>query len=244
MKVKTNNSQDTDGLEYYLVGGAVRDHLLGRKPKDKDYVVVGETEESMKERGFKYIQSSSAYPVFQDSNGEEFALARAEESTGSGYGDFNFDTENVTLEEGLERRDFTINAIAMSKDGDIVDPFNGQKDLNREVIRHVSDAFQEDPVRVIRMARFASRLDFDIASETIKIARKTSSKLSSIPEERITEDFKKAMSQAEQPSRFFEALKEAKAYKYISEELHKMTNDSIPAGQKNTTRKIAFGTTQ
>lgn len=227
-----NISEDTEDLDYYLVGGAVRDKIMGKKPEDEDFVVVGETKQSMIDRGFKYIQASSSYPVFLDSKKREFALARAEESKGAGYGDFKFDTENVSLEEDLRRRDFTMNAIAMDKNGNIVDPFNGREDINRGIIRHVSSAFKEDPLRVFRMARFAARFDFEVSRTTIEISKRTAPKISSLPPQRIRESIRKAMKQAEEPSKFFKILNRVDAYQFFSREISKMTDDNIPAGPK------------
>ena len=159
-------------IRTYLVGGAVRDRLLGRESADRDYVVVGATPEAMVERGFRPVGKD--FPVFIDpKTGEEHALARTERKSGRGYHGFTFHTAaDVTLEQDLERRDLTINAIAESQDGTLVDPFGGVKDLERRVLRHVSPAFAEDPLRVLRVARFAARyapLGFTIATETLAL---------------------------------------------------------------------------
>ena len=155
-------------MRIYLVGGAVRDQLLGKEPKERDWGVVGSSPEEMLAKGFKQVGKD--FPVFiHPKSGEEYALARTERKSGHGYTGFNFNTNsNVTLEEDLERRDLTINAIAQDDSGNLIDPFNGQKDILNKKLRHVSDAFSEDPLRVLRIARFKSDLkDFEITRETL-----------------------------------------------------------------------------
>ena len=155
-------------MKIYLVGGAVRDKLLGIPVKDHDWVVVGSTPDEMKNKGFKQVGKD--FPVFIDSKtGEEYALARTERKSGHGYTGFEFDTNpNVTLEEDLARRDLTINAIAQDEDGTLIDPFNGQEDIKNKKLRHVSDAFSEDPLRVLRIARFyAEFTGFVVVPETV-----------------------------------------------------------------------------
>ena len=146
-------------MKIYLVGGAVRDKLLGIPVKEKDWVVVGATPKEMLDLKFKQVGKD--FPVFiHPKTGEEYALARTERKSGHGYTGFTFDANpNVTLEEDLKRRDLAINAIAEDEDGNIIDPFNGQKDIKDKKLRHVSDAFSEDPLRVLRIARFCSKLD-------------------------------------------------------------------------------------
>ena len=155
-------------MKTYLVGGAVRDQLLGKEPKERDWVVVGSSPDEMIAKGFKQVGKD--FPVFiHPKSGEEYALARTERKSGHGYTGFNFNTNsNVSLEEDLERRDLTINAIAQDDSGNLIDPFNGQKDILEKKLRHVSDAFSEDPLRVLRIARFKSDLDnFEITKETL-----------------------------------------------------------------------------
>ena len=157
-------------MQIYLVGGAIRDRLLGLPaPYENDWVVVNGTPDELIAQG--YIKVGKSFPVFIDpKSGEEYALARTERKTGEGYHGFEFDAgPHVTLEEDLSRRDLTINAIAQNHDGVLLDPFNGQKDIENKTLRHVSDAFQEDPLRVLRIARFKAKLspfDFVIAEET------------------------------------------------------------------------------
>ena len=157
-------------MQIYLVGGAIRDRLLGLPaPYENDWVVVNGTPDELIAQG--YIKVGKSFPVFIDpKSGEEYALARTERKTGEGYHGFEFDAgPHVTLEEDLSRRDLTINAIAQNHDGLLLDPFHGQKDIENKTLRHVSDAFQEDPLRVLRIARFKAKLspfDFVIAEET------------------------------------------------------------------------------
>lgn len=211
----------------FLVGGAVRDKVMDREPNDFDFVVVGVSPDEMEERGFQKIEAS--FPVFLDDKGREFALARTEQKIGNGYKGFEvFTGKDISLREDLERRDFTMNAMAMNRDGKIIDPFDGQRDIERGIVRHVSDAFSEDPLRVIRLARFTARFDFEPAKETIELAREVVNELTEIPEERIFEEFRKAMRQADSPRKFFEVLEETGAFKEFMPEAQEMTE--VPAG--------------
>ena len=154
-------------MKTYLVGGAVRDKLLGIEPKERDWVVVGSSPEEMKSQG--YIQVGKDFPVFiHPKTGEEYALARTERKSGHGYTGFEFNINpSITLEEDLERRDLTINAIAEDEIGLLIDPFNGQQDIKDKKLRHVSNAFSEDPLRVLRVLRFKTNFpDFEIVPET------------------------------------------------------------------------------
>lgn len=181
--------------QLYMVGGCVRDRLLGIEPKDIDYVAVG-----YKPEEFSHLQRvGKDFPVFLDKDGCEIALARVERSVGDGYNDFEMHTENVTLEEDLSRRDLTINAIAIPYQSqlDIIDPFNGEKDIREKVLRHVSDAFAEDPVRVLRLARFKATLGgyWKIAPETKALVykMKLEGKLASLTKERIYKEVIRVM---------------------------------------------------
>src|SRR5687768_6664557 len=159
-------------MQTYMVGGAVRDALLGLPVNDRDWVVVGATPEEMVLAG--YLPVGRDFPVFlHPETREEYALARTERKTGRGYHGFSFHTDRaVTLEEDLGRRDLTINAMARDEQGRLVDPFGGQMDLRGRVLRHVTDAFREDPVRILRVARFAARFaDFGLAPETMELMR-------------------------------------------------------------------------
>ena len=191
-------------MKIYLVGGAVRDKLLGLTPKEKDWVVVGATAEEMRNRGFRQVGRD--FPVFlHPHSGEEYALARTERKTGKGYRGFAFDTEpTVTLQEDLERRDLTINAIAERPDGSLVDPFGGVADIEARRIRHVSDAFREDPLRVLRAARFTARfapLGFAIEPATLQLMADivAADELATLAPERVFTETEKALA-SERPS--------------------------------------------
>lgn len=183
-------------MDIYLVGGAVRDKLLNQAPRENDYVVVGATPQEMLDKGFKQVGKD--FPVFlHPQTHEEYALARKERKQGIGYHGFEMDANaSISLEEDLLRRDLTINAIAESKDGEIIDPYNGVGDIQQKVLRHVSKAFIEDPLRVLRVARFQAMLpDFTIAPDTLKMMQKLcgkSSELKSLSHERIWLEITKA----------------------------------------------------
>lgn len=197
-------------MEIYLVGGAVRDEMLGRPMKDRDWVVVGASSQEMLSQGFKQVGAD--FPVFlHPKTGEEYALARTERKSGVGYGGFvTCSDTSVTLEDDLKRRDLTINAMAKAQDGSIIDPFAGQKDLELRVLRHVSDAFVEDPLRVLRVARFAARYapdGFTIASETMDLMRdiSESGELKDLSAERVWQETARALMETT-PSTYFEVL--------------------------------------
>jgi len=186
-------------MKIYLVGGAVRDALLNRTIKERDYVVIGATISQMKQQGF--TQVGKDFPVFlHPKTKDEHALARTEKKQGSGYTGFICDfNPNITLEEDLIRRDLTVNAIAQDNNGEIIDPYNGIKDLNNKILRHVSYAFSEDPLRVLRVARFAARyqhLDFTIADETSVLMADMvqSGELNTLTPERVWMEFEKSLS--------------------------------------------------
>lgn len=187
-----------DVMDIYLVGGAVRDQLLGLPVKERDYVVVGSSPEELSAQGF--IPVGRDFPVFLHPNTkEEYALARTERKTTRGYKGFSFRTDpNISLEEDLRRRDLTINAMAQASDGLLIDPYGGQNDLERRLLRHVSPAFVEDPVRVLRLARFSAQfkhLDFHIAPETLALATalQRSGELSALTPERVWKETQKAL---------------------------------------------------
>ena len=193
----------------YIVGGYVRDSILNISPHDKDYVVVGATLEIMEDCGFKKVGAD--FPVFLcPISGKEYALARTERKTEKGHKGFSVDfSQNVTLEEDLVRRDLTINAMAMDDEGDIIDPFNGKQDLKDKILRHVSEAFSEDPLRVYRTARFAAQLEeFIVHETTIKLMYSLDSELLTLSKERIWKELEKAL-KAKHTFRFFEVLKTA-----------------------------------
>lgn len=207
----------------YLVGGAVRDTLLGLQVAERDWVVVGSTPEKMLKAGFKQVGAS--FPVFlHPETGEEYALARTEKKEGHGYHGFNVDFhEGVTLEEDLHRRDLTINAMARDEDGALVDPYGGRKDLQDKVLRHVSDAFVEDPLRVLRVARFAARfapLGFRVHETTMELMREItgSGELQHLAAERSWREIETAL-KTEAPSVFIEVLRNCGALKVMLPEV-------------------------
>lgn len=195
-------------MKKFVVGGAVRDRLLGLSPKDVDFVVVGSTPAEMLASGFKQVGAD--FPVFLDADGTEYALARTERKTGRGYTGFETDAgPTVTLEEDLERRDLTINAMACASDMTLVDPFDGRRDLENRVLRHVSKAFADDPVRVLRLARFHARYgaEWTVAPETLEFSRQLvdSGEMAFLTKERVLKELEKALAEAS-PHLFFETL--------------------------------------
>lgn len=205
--------------EAYLVGGAVRDKLLGLPVKEKDWVVVGATPEAMLDAGFKQVGAD--FPVFlHPDTKEEYALARTERKTGGGYHGFVTETGKVGIEEDLKRRDLTINAMAEGGDGELIDPFGGEKDLERRVLRHVSPAFIEDPLRVLRVARFMAQLapfDFYIGDETLGLMRNmvADGDLQELTRERVWTEIRKAC-RTRTPSLFFATITELDAWRSIA----------------------------
>ncbi len=215
----------------YLVGGAVRDELLGFAVKDKDYVVVGSTPEAMVAAGFKPVGKD--FPVFlHPETHDEYALARTERKTAKGYKGFAVHASiDVTLEQDLARRDLTINAIAKGDDGRLVDPFNGLADIQSKTLRHVSDAFAEDPVRILRVARFSARLaDFNLAPETLALMRQMvdAGEVDALVAERVWQEFAKGLSEAK-PSRMFDVLRACGALQKLLPELDKLWGVPQPA---------------
>lgn len=197
-----------EDLDVYIVGGAVRDELLGRLPGDHDWVVVGATPAQLIDRGF--IPVGADFPVFlHPITKEEFALARTERKTGPGYKGFTFHTgQDVTLLDDLNRRDLTINAMARKPSGELIDPLGGLKDLQDGVLRHVGPAFEEDPVRILRLARFAARFtSFSIAPETLGLCRRMVAlgEANALVAERVWQEISRGLL-SEQPSRLFEVL--------------------------------------
>ena len=199
----------------YLVGGAVRDQLLGLPVTDRDWVVVGATPEQLQEEGYRPVGQD--FPVFlHPTSGEEYALARTERKSGVGYGGFVFHTSpDVTLEEDLIRRDLTVNAMARAEDGRIIDPYGGQRDLQAKILRHVSPAFAEDPLRVLRVARFAARyasLGFRVADETMALMRQLSEsgELQSLTAERSWIEISRALMEPS-PDVFIQVLRDCGA---------------------------------
>ena len=218
-------------MQVFLVGGAVRDQLLQLEVKDRDYVVVGSTPQELLQLGYRQVGKD--FPVFlHPQSSEEYALARTERKQGSGYTGFNcYAGEDVTLEEDLLRRDLTINAIALSEQGEIVDPYRGLTDLKNKQLRHISAAFSEDPLRVLRVARFAARfyqLGFRIAPETLTLMRKLtdSGELNHLTAERIWLETAKAL-QTDSPQIYFQTLRECGALAVLFPEIEALFG--IPA---------------
>jgi len=207
-------------MQTYLVGGAVRDSLLGLPVRDRDWVVVGADAETMLAQGF--LPVGKDFPVFlHPDSREEYALARTERKTAKGYTGFAFHADkDVTLEQDLMRRDLTINAIAQSSDGLIIDPFGGEADLRRKILRHVSPAFAEDPVRILRTARFAARYGFEVAEETMCLMRQMveAGEADALVAERVWQELAKGLME-KQPRRMFEILRECGALKVLLPEI-------------------------
>ncbi|MGB5888248.1 MAG: multifunctional CCA addition/repair protein [Acinetobacter venetianus] len=210
-------------MQVYLVGGAVRDHLLGHPYHEKDYVVVGATPEQLLAEGYQPVGKD--FPVFlHPKTKEEYALARTERKSGVGYHGFQFFTDTtVKLEEDLIRRDLTINAMAMDENGTVYDPYGGQQDLERKILRHVSDAFIEDPLRVLRVARFAARYatyGFKIADETIQLMKNVAKtgELDALTPERVWKETSRALME-DQADVYFQTLKECDALKILFPEI-------------------------
>ncbi|HIJ83510.1 MAG TPA: multifunctional CCA tRNA nucleotidyl transferase/2'3'-cyclic phosphodiesterase/2'nucleotidase/phosphatase, partial [Magnetococcales bacterium] len=219
-------------MQFYMVGGSIRDALLGLPVTDRDWVVTGATPEVMSSLGYKQV--GRAFPVFlHPVSGEEYALARKELKTAPGYRGFSvaFGPE-VTLEEDLRRRDLTINAMAMNGNGQIIDPYSGRHDLERKILRHVSTAFAEDPLRILRVARFQARLHhlgFTIARETIALMTELSNKreLETLSPERIWQETLGALNTSH-PEIFFAVLQQCNALEPLFPELAKLIDQTQP----------------
>ncbi len=202
-------------MEIYEVGGAVRDSLLGRRPRERDWLVVGAEPAEMIALGYKPVGKD--FPVFlHPETGEEYALARTERKVAPGYAGFTFDTSpTITIEQDLQRRDLTINAMARDREGRLIDPWGGRRDLEARKLRHVSDAFREDPVRVLRAARFAAdlhELGFTVADETLALMREMveSGEVDALRPERVWKETARALG-TDRPDVFIEVLRECGA---------------------------------
>ena len=218
----------TGPVKTYVVGGAVRDALLGLPVKDRDYVVVGATPDQMRAQGF--LPVGKDFPVFlHPDTHEEYALARTERKTAPGYTGFSFHAApDVTLEQDLLRRDLTINAIAQAEDGTLIDPYGGRADLEARVFRHISAAFAEDPVRILRVARFAARFtEFSVAEETLSLMRQmvASGEVDALVPERVWQELSRGLMEAK-PSRMFMVLHESGALARILPEIAAL--DGVP----------------
>ncbi|NMG54344.1 multifunctional CCA addition/repair protein [Aromatoleum aromaticum] len=211
-------------MRVYVVGGAVRDRLLGLPVQDHDWVVVGATPDEMLARGFRAVGKD--FPVFlHPRTGEEYALARTERKSGRGYTGFTVHASpDVTLEEDLRRRDLTINAMAQDEDGTLIDPYGGRRDLENRVFRHVSEAFAEDPVRVLRVARFAARFEgFSVAGETLALMRTMvdDGEVDHLVAERVWQELARGLMET-RPSRMFAVLRECCALARILPEVDRL----------------------
>ncbi len=220
-------------MEVYLVGGAVRDQLLGLPVRERDWVVVGARPEDLEHQG--YVSVGREFPVFlHPQTKEEYALARLERKVAPGYRGFTTQfSPDVTLEDDLKRRDLTINAIAQSPSGEIIDPYGGQRDLNAKVLRHVSAAFVEDPVRILRLARFAARfasLGFTVAGETASLMRQmvSSGEVDALVPERVWQETVRALGEP-RPDVFFQVLRDCGALAVIFPEIDALYGVPQPA---------------
>ncbi len=210
-------------MKIYLVGGAVRDEKLGRPIKERDYVVVGASVQEMKDLGYRQV--GKEFPVFlHPKTGEEYALARLEKKVNPGYTGFTFDTSpDVALVDDLRRRDLTINAMAETSDGELIDPYHGMDDIKAKMLRHVSPAFGEDPVRILRVARFYARyahLGFRVADETINLMREmvACGEIKALVAERVWKEVERALGE-KNPAKFFELLNQCDALASLFPEL-------------------------
>ena len=237
-------------MKVYLVGGAVRDLVMSLPVKDKDYVVVGSTVEEMLSLGFQQVGAD--FPVFlHPHTNEEYALARVERKSGKGYLGFTVDSNpNITLEDNLLRRDLTINSMAIEvkglfdssfKDGNIIDPYKGLKDVDNKVLRHTSEAFKEDPVRVLRIARFAARYDFEIAEETKQIILdiKKDGELNHLVSERLWSELTKVFKENTY-YKFFNILSDLDVLKNLFPEVYDQRYLLIPLSINNLSEKYQF----
>ena len=220
-------------MKTYLVGGAVRDKLLGLPVKDQDWVVTGTTPEAMSARGYKSVGKD--FPVFlHPDTHEEYALARTEKKTSKGYHGFRFNTSpEVTLQQDLQRRDLTINAIAQDANGRLHDYYGGQEDLKDKILRHVSSAFSEDPVRILRVARFAARyahLGYTIAAETMQLMRDmvTAGEVDALVTERVWQETERALSEP-QADVYFTTLRQCGALKILFPDVDRLFGVPQPA---------------
>lgn len=210
-------------MQIYKVGGCIRDRLLQREIKDRDWVVVGSSPREMEALGYRAVGKD--FPVFlHPDTHEQYALARTERKTGPGYRGFNVDSSStVTLEQDLSRRDLTINALAEAEDGTIIDPYNGRNDLRDGVLRHVSPAFVEDPLRILRVARFAARFDFDVAPETNRLMQTmaTGGELLTLAPERVWSELERALGELH-PDLFIRTLRGCDALAVLFPEIDRL----------------------
>ncbi len=214
-------------MEIYLVGGSVRDKLLGKLPNDLDYVVLGSKRSELLELGYKSV--GKGFEVFLK-NGNEYALARTEKSTGISHTDFTCNYEQVSLKEDLSRRDLTINAMAEDKNGQIIDYFGGQKDLENKTLRHINNAFADDPLRVLRVARFAAELGFRVDASTLELMRQivNGGMLEHLTPGRVWKETERALA-AKNLRKYFEVLDSCGALQVVFPELYALKGIAQPA---------------
>lgn len=229
-------------MKIYTVGGAVRDELLGLPVKDRDHVVVGATPEEMIRLGFKPV--GREFPVFlHPETHEEYALARTERKVARGYHGFTFyAAPDVTLEQDLARRDLTINALARDEAGTLIDPFNGRADLEAGLLRHTSEAFIEDPVRILRVARFAARFGFSVAPETLALMRRmvASGEVDALVPERVWQEFERGLME-KNPARMFDLLRACGALARIAPQIDALLERAGDEGLKPLAAVAARG---
>jgi len=216
------------GGNLYLVGGAVRDELLKREVHDQDYCITGLSKEEFEEMFPEAFRRGKYFCVY-DLENKEFALARAEKKSGIGHKEFEIETgKNITIEQDLARRDITINSIAKNVlTGEIIDPFEGRKDIENKTIRATTLAFKEDPLRVYRVARFASQLRFSVETNTLKLMNDLKQELNSLSEERVFDEFRKALL-SDKPSTFFNVLREANVLDVHFKEIYNLIGQTQP----------------
>ena len=216
------------GGNLYLVGGAVRDKVLGKEVNDEDYCVTGISSKEF-ERIFPYAHTRGKFFEVYDIEGKEFAMARKEKKNGKGHKEFEIQTgQNITIEEDLKRRDITINSIAQEVlTGNLIDPFNGVKDIENKMIRATSNAFLEDPLRVYRVARFSSSLNFEVEDNTINMMEKLKNELNTLSKERVFTEFRKALA-TNKPSNFFNILRRANVLDVHFKEIYDLIGSTQP----------------
>lgn len=216
------------GGNLYLVGGAVRDKLLGKEVNDEDYCVTGISSKQF-EKMFPQAHTRGKFFEVYDIEGKEFAMARKEKKKGKGHKQFEIETGNyITIEEDLKRRDITINSIAEEvTTGKLIDPFNGIEDIKNKLIRAISNAFLEDPLRVYRVARFSASLNFDVENSTINMMKKLKNELNTLSKERVFTEFRKALA-TNNPSKFFNILKQANVLDVHFKEIYDLIGSTQP----------------
>lgn len=226
--LKIANKIKENGGNLYLVGGAVRDKLLGKEVHDEDYCVTGITSEDF-EKLFPEAYLRGKFFGVYDLDGKEFAMARKERKSGIGHKEFDIEIENsITIEEDLERRDITINSIAEEVlTGKLIDPFNGIEDIKNKIIKSTSNSFKEDPLRVYRVARFAAIFDFEVDENTIEMMKMLKNELNTLSKERVFTEFKKALA-SNKPSKFFNILRKAGVLNIHFKEIYNLIGSTQP----------------